>query len=813
MDIQIDTNLDDATLTVQKNLPDPQQGFQNSSIGSNVFDVIEKFFSNTQAPVCGSNILVLLKRYPNEADISRLVSLIRYHHAVVHVITSTTPSGGSQPKAMYSVASKTNGMGLIENDEDFDRLAWYFSFYENPYPVYATTIQVSGSGTKTLPDFYNKGIIAKKYLIAITYQDHVPIDSFQKLNLRWTSPEGSGNYKIPRDSGKFRAIYFCPQVIEDLRRVNTISDNMQYNFAIDRLHFLNSDYKMTLDYNYTGSDVQNFQLRIYSSRDVNSTIPNNLPNPNQGFQNSSIGSNVFDVVEKFFSNTQAPVCGSRILVLLKRYPNEADTARLVSLIRSHHAILHVITSATPSGGSQPKTMYSVASKTNGMGLFEYDAYFYLTVMWFPLYGYPYPVYATTIQVSGSGTKTLPDFYPAIEDWYMLAITFQDHCEHYGGIRFLISVPDDSFQNLTLRWLNSQDSGNVSFNSIQIPTTGNYLAVGVYWHYLDYKMTLDYNYLDQDVQNLQIRIYSKIFSDDTSCNPTEQPQTFLFAYSNDLSSDTVLESWNEFSSYSIGYSWYGSVRIDSLNMNMKFHTNIEDVNSTIANNLPNPNQGYQNSSIGSNVFDVIEKFFSNTVAPVCGSRIVVLLKRYPNEVDNSRIVSIIRSHHAIVNVINSPTPSGGSQPKTMYSVSSKTNGMGAIEHDEYFYRGIWWFPLYGVNYPVYSTTIQVSGSGTKTLLNFHPIISDWCKIAITYQDHFPIDSFQNFNLRWDNPLNSGKFTFDLRESFGTYVTNYISFQNVDYKITLDYSYFGQDVENLQIRIYSAIPLNNWLPYSD
>ncbi|CAO4363165.1 unnamed protein product [Caenorhabditis nigoni] len=254
------------------------------------------------------------------------------------------------------------------------------------------------------------------------------------------------------------------------------------------------------------------------------------------------------------------------------------------------------------------------------------------------------------------------------------------------------------------------------------------------------------------------------------------------------------------------------------MNMKFHTNIEDVNSTIANNLPNPNQGYQNSSIGSNVFDVIEKFFSNTVAPVCGSRIVVLLKRYPNEVDNSRIVSIIRSHHAIVHVINSPTPSGGSQPKAMYSVSSKTNGMGAIEHDEYFYRGIWWFPLYGVNYPVYSTTIQVSGSGTKTLLNFHPIISDWCKIAITYQDHFPIDSFQNFNLRWDNPLNSGKFTFDLREvstywSFGTYVTNYISFQNVDYKMTLDYSYFGQDVENLQIRIYSAIPLNNWLPYSD
>ncbi|CAO4363173.1 unnamed protein product [Caenorhabditis nigoni] len=273
MDIQFDTNLDDTTLTVQKILPDPNQGFQNSSIGSNVFHAIEKFFSNTEASVCGPNILVLLKRYPNEEDISRLVSLIRSHHAVVHVITSTTPSGGSQPKAMYSVASKTNGMGLIENDEDFDRLAWYFSFYESPYPVYATTIQASGSGTKTLPDFYNKGILAKKYLISITYQDHVPIDSFRNLNLHWTSPEGSGNYKIPRDSGKFRAIYFCPQDIEDLRRVNTISYNMQYNFAIDRLHFLDADYKMTLDYNYTGSDVQNFQLRIYSSSPSSKWLP------------------------------------------------------------------------------------------------------------------------------------------------------------------------------------------------------------------------------------------------------------------------------------------------------------------------------------------------------------------------------------------------------------------------------------------------------------------------------------------------------------------------------------------------------------
>ncbi|CAO4363152.1 unnamed protein product [Caenorhabditis nigoni] len=88
------------------------------------------------------------------------------------------------------------------------------------------------------------------------------------------------------------------------------------------------------------------------------------------------------VLMKFFSNTQEPVCGSRILVLLKRYPNEADNSLLVSLIRYHHAIVHVMTSATPSGGSQKETMYTVASKTNGIGAFEYDEHFDLVSLGF-----------------------------------------------------------------------------------------------------------------------------------------------------------------------------------------------------------------------------------------------------------------------------------------------------------------------------------------------------------------------------------------------------------------------------------------------
>ncbi|PIC11958.1 hypothetical protein B9Z55_028751 [Caenorhabditis nigoni] len=312
------------------------------------------------------------------------------------------------------------------------------------------------------------------------------------------------------------------------------------------------------------------------------------------------------------------------------------------------------------------------------------------------------------------------------------------------------------------------------------------------------------------------------NEDTSCNSRTQPPTFLFAYSNDLSSKTVSDTWNAFldveNSVDLQYSWFGSVRFDTENMDIEFHKDFNDVTSTIQNNLPDPNQGYQNFSVGSNVFDVIEKFYSNTQAPVCGSIICILLKRYPNEADISRLVSKIRSHHTFIHVMTSATPSGGSQPKSMYFVSSKTNGMGPFESDDQFFDIIGRFPMFATPYPVYATTVQVNGSGTINLPDLYLPKSDDYWVAITYQDHVPIDSFQNLNLRWTNPGDSGNFAVNSNdvsgvEDGGTYACGWNGFGATNYSMTLEYSYSSQDMQNLQIRIYSGTPLNNWLPYSD
>ncbi|UMM40060.1 hypothetical protein L5515_016837 [Caenorhabditis briggsae] len=287
--------------------------------------------------------------------------------------------------------------------------------------------------------------------------------------------------------------------------------------------------------------------------------------------------------------------------------------------------------------------------------------------------------------------------------------------------------------------------------------------------------------------------------DTSCNSTIFPSTFLFAYSNDLLSETVLDTFNKFSSYLKHYSWFGSVRFDIETIDIQFHKG--DANPTIANNLPDPNQGFQNSKIGSNVFDVIEKFFSNTQAPVCGSI----------------IFSLIRYHHAIVHVMTSATPSGGSQSKAMYSVASKTNGMGMVEYDENFPDAIDWLPLFSAPYPIYAATIQVSGSGTKTFPDFYSPSARMYWVGITYQDHVPIDSFQYLKFCLTNHQGNASFSVSSRDlsywDDGNYFCQPSWLMNVYYKITLDYNYLGGDMQHLQFRIYTITPNSNWLPYSD
>ncbi|KAF1755957.1 hypothetical protein GCK72_012410 [Caenorhabditis remanei] len=99
--------------------PDPSLSFTSSETGSDVLKVISKFINNTEVPICGSRIFILLKRFPNEQDITELIAQMRKYRVYVYIATSLPPSGGSHPETIRRLTTQTNGLDYYYEDSSF----------------------------------------------------------------------------------------------------------------------------------------------------------------------------------------------------------------------------------------------------------------------------------------------------------------------------------------------------------------------------------------------------------------------------------------------------------------------------------------------------------------------------------------------------------------------------------------------------------------------------------------------------------------------------------------------------------------------
>uniref|UniRef100_A0A1I7TTT8 ANF_receptor domain-containing protein n=1 Tax=Caenorhabditis tropicalis TaxID=1561998 RepID=A0A1I7TTT8_9PELO len=82
--------------------------------------MLNRFLDNNQVPVCGSNIGVLVKRYPNETDISGIVSKLRRFHVTVTFMTSRNSSGGMYSETLYNIASRTYGFCSFDDNNNLN---------------------------------------------------------------------------------------------------------------------------------------------------------------------------------------------------------------------------------------------------------------------------------------------------------------------------------------------------------------------------------------------------------------------------------------------------------------------------------------------------------------------------------------------------------------------------------------------------------------------------------------------------------------------------------------------------------------------
>ncbi|CAL2027926.1 unnamed protein product [Caenorhabditis brenneri] len=222
------------------------------------------------------------------------------------------------------------------------------------------------------------------------------------------------------------------------------------------------------------------------------------PNDSLGFNDENIGSDVLKKIETFLDNTQIPVCGSKMVILVKRYPIEVDISSIVSKLQKYHSYPNIMASNTPSGGSHPETLYDLATKTNGICAFDDDALISVATNSLVAWLHPFLIYATNPEVSSSGVVQLPSFLASNENSYYLTMTIQD------------SEPPTTVKTALWSWSNNIDHNQTGYNNgcVLGRCFGNHVNSDYAFKVPAYVMRLQYNYSDTTVKRLQLRIYGQ-----------------------------------------------------------------------------------------------------------------------------------------------------------------------------------------------------------------------------------------------------------------------------------------------------------------
>uniref|UniRef100_A0A1I7TTT3 SEA domain-containing protein n=1 Tax=Caenorhabditis tropicalis TaxID=1561998 RepID=A0A1I7TTT3_9PELO len=176
---------------------------------------------------------------------------------------------------------------------------------------------------------------------------------------------------------------------------------------------------------------------------------------------------------------------------------------------------------------------------------------------------------------------------------------------------------------------------------------------------------------------------KIIEQSSNCSPLDQ-STFLFSYSNDFDSATVLDAFNYFferTGSDDHFNKLANIRFDMKTQDeFEFHSDWSDFQSSVQSNLPNTSLALF-KTVGSDVLDMINRFLENDQVSICGSRIFVLTKRYPNEMDTTELVSKLRQFHVELTFVASRNSCGSWNPDVLCNLALRTNGHTFFDDDD------------------------------------------------------------------------------------------------------------------------------------
>ncbi|UMM14835.1 hypothetical protein L5515_002495 [Caenorhabditis briggsae] len=222
---------------MNKTRMDPSQRFDSSETGSDVLDMLERFIDSDHYSVCASRAFIMMKRSPNEVEISKIVRKIRQWRIELNIAIEHPSSGGLHPETMYNLAAKTNGYCSFA--PEIIEAMYTLPAMENPFTHYSLNIKVSGTGTMVLPSITLPQTMSLELYLAV----QTTTTSFQNFTIRYVNTNGfSNSFSRNREQhlrsgamdgyesnlNSFRTVRFLP-----FAEASTYAMNLEYSYSME----------------------------------------------------------------------------------------------------------------------------------------------------------------------------------------------------------------------------------------------------------------------------------------------------------------------------------------------------------------------------------------------------------------------------------------------------------------------------------------------------------------------------------------------------------------------------------------------------
>ncbi|KAF1746113.1 hypothetical protein GCK72_022565 [Caenorhabditis remanei] len=240
-EIEYHSDTESFNASLRSHAPDPSLGYGNKTNGSNLYNVLKKFLNNGKVSLCGAQVYIAVKRYPDESAVSDIIFQLRVNNVMVHIAVDSIPSGGSDSTSLYDMSFQTNGICLFASKSDLSNAFYYVTgILYTPYQFIAQNFVVSESGRIELP-FKTPGY-ADLCSVVITVQNHTRHNLFVSMNYTIESTDGFVVLKFP--SNHSYPLYGTAQ-----------TDYFYFNSSLS--------YKWTIDYHYNTDEPQIIECRMY----------------------------------------------------------------------------------------------------------------------------------------------------------------------------------------------------------------------------------------------------------------------------------------------------------------------------------------------------------------------------------------------------------------------------------------------------------------------------------------------------------------------------------------------------------------------